>query len=473
MTGAIYFLLSNRFYDDPFITYRYARNLAQGMGFVYNPGLRVLSTTSPLHVILLAVLSFLWSDLPRLANLIGAFSLACGGLLLWKLAQVWGTPSAGWASLVLYPTFPLLLSTLGSETPLYLALCLASLTLYARQRFVLTALFVALASLVRPDGLVLFFLLAIHYLVWLKKPIPWRALAIFSPLVLAWIFFAWSYFGSPLPVTMMVKQVQGTMSISQRFAAGFLGLLEPYTQRLYFWLEVFLAIMGIYLSIVRWRGWLLIWAWMSLHFIGYSLLGVSRYFWYYAPLVPGFIAAVSLGIGGLHDLLTGPSQSLQQKLKAPIFERIIPVWPVAAVVVLVIFFGQLRDLQALRLVRDARYPLYRAAGEWLQANTPASAQVGTLEVGIIGYYAERPMVDFAGLLQPAVALHLIGRDTYEDAALWAVEKFQPESLVLWSGQFPDLRAGYVAQNCTLAKIIPMQQPLSESSLMIYTCYPAR
>ncbi len=30
-------------YDDPFITFRYARNLRAGLGFVYNPGERVLS----------------------------------------------------------------------------------------------------------------------------------------------------------------------------------------------------------------------------------------------------------------------------------------------------------------------------------------------------------------------------------------------------------------------------------------------
>ena len=46
--GIIYFLLSHHVYDDPFITYRYAENLGEGLGFVYNPGERVLSTTTPL-----------------------------------------------------------------------------------------------------------------------------------------------------------------------------------------------------------------------------------------------------------------------------------------------------------------------------------------------------------------------------------------------------------------------------------------
>jgi hypothetical protein len=465
VTGVIYFSLSNRFYDDPFITYRYAHNLAQGAGFVYNPAQHILSTTSPLHVILLAGLSFLWSDLPRLANLLGALSLACGGLLLWDLAQTWGTPSSGWASLALYPTFPLLVSTLGSETPLYLAFCLASFAGYARQRYSLAALFVALAALTRPDGLVVFFLLAFHYLIRVRKPVPWQALAIFFAPILAWTFFSQSYFGSPLPVTLLAKQYQGTMLISQRFAAGFLSLLDTYTRRPYFWLEVIFAAAGIYLSMTRRRSWLLIWAWMVLHFIAYSLLGVSRYFWYYAPLVPGFIAATGLGITGLVEL-PAPQIKLFQG-------RVNPSRLLAAAAVLIIFGGQVRELWAIRQAADPRYPVYRAAGEWLQANTPPSAQVGTLEVGIIGYYSLRPVIDFAGLLQPVVARHLIGRSSYEEAARWAIDNFQPDSLVVWDKQFPGLQASYVATHCKLAKEIPTDQKLFGSPLMIYTCYPAR
>src|SRR6059036_1127551 len=59
-------------YDDPFITYRYADNLRHGLGLVYNPGERVLSTTTPLFAVLLAGLGVVSPDLPRLANLVGA-----------------------------------------------------------------------------------------------------------------------------------------------------------------------------------------------------------------------------------------------------------------------------------------------------------------------------------------------------------------------------------------------------------------
>jgi hypothetical protein len=133
-------------YDDPFITFRYAENLARGLGFVYNSGERVLSTTTPLFALLLAALSRSGLDLPHLANLIGALSLALGGLALWDLARTWKTPLVGWVGLLLYPSFSLLLTTLGSEMPLYLAFCLGAFAFYARQTYHLTALFIALAG---------------------------------------------------------------------------------------------------------------------------------------------------------------------------------------------------------------------------------------------------------------------------------------------------------------------------------------
>src|SRR5215210_5968342 len=60
--------------DDAYITFRYARNLATGVGFVYNAGERVLGTTTPAYAMLLAALSRLagFYDYPRLALMVNA-----------------------------------------------------------------------------------------------------------------------------------------------------------------------------------------------------------------------------------------------------------------------------------------------------------------------------------------------------------------------------------------------------------------
>lgn len=479
VTGIIFLLFNHWAYDDPFISYRYARNLAAGEGFVYNPGERILSTTSALFVIFLAFFSELWPDIPHFARLAGSFGLALGALFLWELARVWKTPLVGWAALILYPSHPLLLPTLGSEEPLYLAFCLGAFLFYAREQsrsiagtffpYGLAALCAALAALARPDGLLVAAILAVHYLFWVKKPLPWKAIALFGALTLPWVIFAWWYFGSPVPVTLAAKQFQGTMLISERFAHGFLTILSPYVRQGYFWLEVALAVGGVYLALrgsrsgVVYRPWLLFLTWPTLYFIAYVLLGVSRYFWYYAPLVPGGLAAVGLGLTGLVNLRPRAAGSVAVKQS---------VWPLAIQysVLALLAIGQMQDVWKLSQSVDPRATAYGMVGEWLRDHTPVDAHVAALEVGMIGYDAERPMLDFAGLLQPGVAPHLAGQASYEGAAQWAVETYQPAYVVLCQNQFPNLEQGWIADHCQVARgFSPDELGSYPCTLTVYVC----
>jgi hypothetical protein len=448
--GWIYALLGGRGYDDPYITYRYAENLAQGQGFVYNSGERVLSTTSPLFTLLLAALRPMWADLPRLANLIGALSLAGGALLLWELARAWGTPLAGWAALVFYPTFPLLLSTLGSETPLYLALCLAAFHAWAMKRPRLAAAWAGLAALARPDGVLAAAAIAAASLAGLgRPPAPgavrrslagaWQPALIYASILGAWGVFAWLYFGSPLPVTLAAKQAQGSMAISQTFLAGFVETILPrYQARFPYPLLGLLALAGAAFSLLRRSPWLLVLGWTAAYFLGYSLLQVSSYFWYYAPLVPAFAALAGLGLDGL--LPAAGRWISQPRLRAALNKGL-------AGVLLLLVIAPWHWAALLRLAQqpDPRLAIYRAAGEWIQANTPSQASLGLLEAGIIGYYARRPVVDFAGLLQPEVARQFSRQTTYEDGAVWAADRYRPEYLLLQEGLFPRLEQGYAAR----------------------------
>jgi hypothetical protein len=458
VTTSLYLVYSQWAYDDPFITYRYAQNLAAGNGFVYNPGERILSTTTPLFTLLLAALSPLWNDLPHLANLISALSMAIGGLFLWDLARSWKTPWVGWAALFLYPLFPLIVTTFGSETPLYLAFCLGAFAFYARRNYNLAACLAALAVLTRPDGILAPAVLAVDYWIRVRRPIPWTAILIFSGLLLPWFLFAWIYFGSPLPVTLAAKQHQGAMAISQRFAPGLLTVLRPYLKQWYFWIELGLALLGVIWMIWHARIWLLFLSWTALYFIGYTVLGVSRYFWYYAPLAPGFLAVVGLGITAIFDVWTNHRPSSTRLL-----------WWICFGGIVILALGQGIHLWRMRAVSNPRLLAYQAAGDWLRDNTPVTARVGALEIGAIGYYAQRPIIDFAGLIQPEVAAYIDRDTTYAGSALWAVQRYHPEYLVLHAGVFPELEQGYAAQNCRTVKEIPGAPFGYNQDLRIYDC----
>ena len=118
---------------------------------------------------------------------------------------------------------------------------------------------------------------------------------------------------------------------------------------------------------------------------------------------------------------------------------------------------------------DPRYAIYRATGEWLAKNTPPDARVGALEVGIIGYYAQRPMVDFAGLIQPEVAEIMQTDTTYNDTAIWAVHKYQPQYLVVLAGSLPQLETIIVSPNCHLVKQFAGSKFDFPTDLNIFIC----
>lgn len=458
-------------YDDPFITYRYADNLARGLGFVYNPGERVLSTTTPLFALLLALLRSFTPDLAAIANATGAVSIAVGSVCLWSLGRGWRLPLVAWSGLLLYPTFVVLVITISSETPPYLALSLAAFAFYQRRRWIACAVCCASATLMRGDGVLVAFVIASDFVVrvWrvhrgdtirslASNSALWRAVAVFAVITLTWFAFATLYFGAPLPATLAAKQHQGGMAVSQLFAPGLLStVVQWYGGLLQHRIEAALAAVGLIYGVLRRSGALIIVAWAVVYFIAYAVLGVSSYFWYYTPLVPGFIVLVSLGLTALAEGVTQLSNRLQLG------------WLLSGGVLMTLTTMQLAHAPVLANQPDSRYAIYRAAGEWLRNATQPSDSVGTLEVGIIGYFAQRPMIDFAGLIQPAVAQRLTREATYDDAALYAVERYQPDYVVVLEGGLPRLTREYVQPQCDLKERLLGQKYEFSADLLIYRC----
>jgi hypothetical protein len=425
LSATLFGLFRQRGFDDPFITYRYAEHVAQGTGFVYNPGERVLSTTTPLYTLLLALLRVAGLDLPVVSNAIGCVSLVASGWAVYRLALLWRSMGVGLAGLLLLPTFPHLLLTLGAEACFFLACVLFAFLFYEERRYSATALLLALATLTRADGVLAGIVMGIDFLVVRRGRIPWRALLLYVGLLAPWFVFAWIYFGAPLPVTLFAKQQQGRMPQSQSFFDGLFYYGRGYWNQPRYWAHFGFAALGFVNALVRRPRWLLIPVWSLLYFAAYSALGVTRYFWYYAPLIPGFIVLIGIGLDTLGRLVERAGrQRLGQGLAL-----------VLAVLMLLVQSG---SLNRLRHMNDHRLFIYQTLGEWLATNTPPEATVGTLEVGIIGYYSQRQMIDFGGLIQPEVALRFGPASGYDDAALWAVERFKPQYLVLPSGALPGL-----------------------------------
>jgi hypothetical protein len=365
-------------------------------------------------------------------------------MTFWVMGRAWKTEAAGWAGLVLFPTFPLVIVTLGSETPLVLALCLWAFALAARGRYALAGLCAGLAFVARADASIVAPLIGVMALLapGAVKSLRGLVVAWLIP-VLVWMIFAAAYFGSPLPATLAVKQAQGRMDISQQFVQGFATVQNWYLGGWHISLEAVLAGIGVAMlaaSVIRGQTAatgltpVLIFIWSALYFAAYTALGVSAYFWYYAPLVPGFVAALGMGFEAVFCAM----RRLHPRVAALVCAGLVGV----------MCFMQARSAIGIAtFAADKRPPIYRAAGEWLNANTPPGANVGALEVGIIGYYAHRPMIDFAGLIQPGLAQSIQPKTTYDDLAILAVRKLHPQFVVVLDGSLPGLKTELEQTKC--------------------------
>jgi hypothetical protein len=411
--------------DDPYITYRYARNLLLGHGLVYNIGQRTLSTTAPLYAVLLAGLGSFWPNLPALSNSLSAVTLVSSGAILAAWSGSRGQFAMGLVAALYLCAWPLLLMTFGTEISLYVMLVLAGFYAYDRSHLLLAAGALALAALVRPDAVVAAVALVFYHLI-RRQPVAWQPLVLYVTVVGAWYGGMWLYYGSPLPVTLLAKQQQGQMADSIRFIPRFLSLIRGYGRQPLYWVHGVLVVLGLGGVVVRWRYWMPLLLWSALYFVIYSALGVSGYLWYYAPLVPAFVVLIAAGA-----LVVG---RLLGRLKVPHVTRTALLGLLLVLLLAPLVVGTL----GIVWQPDARLGVYREVGRWLEAHTAPSATVATLEVGIIGYYSHRHMVGFAGLIQPEVARQLAPTTTYEDSARWAVGTYEPDYVVLSRGMFSGL-----------------------------------
>ncbi len=272
--------------DDAFITFRYAQNLVEHGSPVFNLGERVEGYSNFLWMMVLAAGMKIGLDPVPLSQWLG---IAAAVLVLWRAASMsaWigGRPSlidvvapfclalspafACWSSGGLETQWFTLFVTLGWASYLCDCACRsrerglagdphrgeASTATGREPRGRWTRLspacgiWFALASLTRPEGLLLFAAVMLHrflngVLVHRSQSLlqDWRCCAGFFSLFVPFLAWRWSYYGHPLPNTFYVKGEgalwsQGFASVRSWLvdhwilAAGVLALFPPWVRR--------------------------------------------------------------------------------------------------------------------------------------------------------------------------------------------------------------------------------------------------
>jgi hypothetical protein len=216
--------------DDAWITFRYARHVAEGLGPVWNPGERVEGYSSPSWTVLSAAGLAAGIDPVPLSKLCGL--LVSVGLVLWLWRDLGraGVPesSRGMLALLLGSSLVLAIwSVAGMETNAYALLAFGGLTFLARAPTTPGALgassLLAAAALTRPEGLAFWCCGAAVVALGGANERMRRIAAYLGPglVLVAHEFWRLSYYGASFPNTYYAKTGGGAALWKQ----GLTGLL--------------------------------------------------------------------------------------------------------------------------------------------------------------------------------------------------------------------------------------------------------
>lgn len=395
--------------DDAYISYRYARNLLDGHGLVYNPGERVEGYTNFLWTVLLAGIDGILPGerMPAIATALGVL-FGCATVVL---VGLFGRSIAGTDSPRLLIA-PFLLAadssfaawcTGGLEGPMFAFLVAAASFAYFRQKRWAPFLF-ALASLTRPEGALLFAVTAGIELVRRRgrigQVVRWSLP--FAAVCVPYFAWRWAYYEWPLPNTFYAKVGGGSEAWIRgaKYLAGFLrthgwflalaAALPVFRRRAEPWvvhLAALLAAYALYLVAVG----------------GDGLYG-HRFCTYLAPLL--YLLAQE-----------GLAQALGRAPK--LFLPAVAVLGVALVaqtsVVMLWMPSSVRWTEPKSEVSfpDASHgyrffdPYFverqRIAAEWLELSLPKGAVIASTPAGSIAYHSSHPVIDMLGLTDEHIA----------------------------------------------------------------------
>jgi hypothetical protein len=220
LVGTGYFLFAERqvagvwgySLDDSWIYAVYAKNLATGQGYSFNPGEHVAGATGPLYVFLLAAIYLIFQDVVFPVKVLGILCFAASALIVFRTVRLIipdRVAPAGIAGVLVAASPSLIWGSLsGMEIPEYLLLTCLGMYFYVARRWTLAVLMWGIGVWLRPEGLLLAFLGLVLRpgLTWKNSVKPALLLAV---LVITYFAFNYSVGGWILPNSVKVAAKPG------------------------------------------------------------------------------------------------------------------------------------------------------------------------------------------------------------------------------------------------------------------------
>ena len=403
--------------DDAFITFRYVKNFLDGKGFVYNLGENVLGITNSLYAFILILFGKWELNFILFGKIINVLSEGLSILLIGIIVRKWGQSKIWILSVFLFVISPPNIGwcASGMETSFYILFLLLSFYLYLERRFILLGISSGILFLIRPDGGQLLFVLFFDYLIFdIFKPILsgkenyskkildlWRehksalaSVVVFCIVVLPWLIFCYSKYGSFLPNSIRAKFITypGTPEGSN-FFDSILYFLSP-GPRLILTIFFVIGFIGI-LDNKCYRV-------SGVYFLfSLLLMAISRvhlFSWYFAPLLPFYYIIASRGM----ELYLEKASSLNKFRDRELLLHRIFLSVFIFILLALSVYSTWRLYKNLKSHSEGLEACHKNIGLWIKDNTPTNSIICVGDIGYIGYYSERKIIDFMGLVSPEV-----------------------------------------------------------------------
>jgi hypothetical protein len=445
--------------EDALITYRYAENLALGEGFVFNPGERVLGTTTPLFTLLLAACGRLFGaeHIPLASNLLSAGFGQMTGVLTFAALRRLGfsaVVSASAAAFFLFQPDVVVAATGGMETMLVIALMAGGFHALSTDRKGTAVVLCALLVIARIDG-ILWAAIVMALVCWERPGSTLRYGLLFGAAVAPWALFAQLYFGSVLPHSMLAKlairspaEPLGELDALAAYLCWFVGATGIQTRSIargtdsmiVLVVTAALALAGVasILSKPHRPALLAAALFPPLLFVAYFLGRTPQIFpWYLVP--PLWCFSILVVVGAVRAWAALRDRAGLRRIR----RLALALYAGSLLLVLAAHLTSAcqRELAHQRSLQGYEDGLRRRVGEWLAANTPEGATVATEATGYQGYYSKRRIIDLAGLTSREV-LYAARESGGNSAATFhrVLKRTKPDYIVLRSFEVDENRA---------------------------------
>lgn len=457
--------------DDAWIHQTYARNLATTGQWAYRPGQISAGSTSPLWTVLLSIGYWLGLNFRLWTYLLGFLALLATAWEVYRLGQRLFSDRPAIAFLaalsVAIEWHLVWAAASGMETLLFTALSLTLLDAFLAGADHLRSWFGigllgGLLTLTRPEGMVLLALVGLARLMadrWQKTEgkgrtpmaAPFASLRAGSSFFFRWAIVVGLGFALLIVPYLAFNRVSGAGWLPNTFYAKqqeyAVLLAEPYLLRLA--RLVGTTWVGPQVLLVPGFAWMV---WRTLSSFPSPTRGGGRgegftwlplawwatflalYAWrlpvtyqHGRYLIPSIPILLLYGVAGTTALIRPASPRL--------WTRLVGRTAIGALVVVALVFlgrGGWAYAVDVQIVNTEMV----AAGLWLRDHAPAAALVAAHDIGAIGYYADQPLVDLAGLVTPEVIPFL--RD--ESHLLAYMQSRKAAYFVTFPGWYPQLSA---------------------------------